>query len=173
MFDFVYTLTSANIDHWVPNSATLYMLIRSQMSLIKGEIEPEHPELFALEFGKIAEYDLIYTLASTNINQWTLNLVKMYVIIRSQMNFIMDLIGFELSKSPLNYKIWHIWLCLKSSICRYWPISIKLGKNINVYKVLNEFNYWTNQTRISKVICPWFGKNCWIWLFLHSCIYKY
>ena len=25
------------------------------MSLIMGQIEPEHPELFALEFGKIAE----------------------------------------------------------------------------------------------------------------------
>ena len=45
------------------------MLIRSRMSSIKGEIEPEYPELFALEFGKIAEYDFVYTLASTNINQ--------------------------------------------------------------------------------------------------------
>ena len=63
-----------------------------------GQIELEHSELFALEFGKIAEYDLVYTLASTNINQLTPNLVKMYVIIRSQMSLIMDLIGFELSK---------------------------------------------------------------------------
>ena len=39
------------------------------MSSIMGKIEPEHPELFALEFGKIAEYDFVYTLASTNINQ--------------------------------------------------------------------------------------------------------
>ena len=31
----------------------------SRMSLIKGEIEPECPELFALEFGKIAEYDCL------------------------------------------------------------------------------------------------------------------
>ena len=68
------------------------------MSLIMGQIEPEHPELFALEFGKIAEYDLVYTLASTNINQSTPNLVKMYVIIRSQMSLIMNLIGLELSK---------------------------------------------------------------------------
>ena len=68
------------------------------MSSIMGQIEPEHPELFALEFGKIAEYDLVYTLASTNINQSTPNLVKMYVIIRSQMSLIMDLIGLELSE---------------------------------------------------------------------------
>ena len=31
------------------------------MSLIMGPIESEHPELFALEFGKIAESDLVYT----------------------------------------------------------------------------------------------------------------
>ena len=44
------------------------MPIKSQMSLIIGQIEPEHPELFALEFGKIAESEFVYTLASTNIN---------------------------------------------------------------------------------------------------------
>ena len=37
------------------------MPIRSRMSSIMGQIEPEHPELFALEFGKIAEYDFVYT----------------------------------------------------------------------------------------------------------------
>ena len=75
------------------------------MSLIMFQIEQEHPELFALEFGKIAEYDFVY---STNINQSAANLVKMYVIIRSQvkmyviirsrMNSIKDLIGPELSE---------------------------------------------------------------------------
>ena len=39
----------------------------SRMSLIMGQIEPEHLELFALEFGKITEYDFVYTLSSTNI----------------------------------------------------------------------------------------------------------
>ena len=39
------------------------------MGLIMGQIESEHTELFALEFGKIAETDFVYTLASTNINQ--------------------------------------------------------------------------------------------------------
>ena len=57
-----------------------------------GRIEAEHPELFALEFGKIAEYDFVYTLSSTNIDQSAPNLVKMYVIIRSRMSLIMDLI---------------------------------------------------------------------------------
>ena len=74
------------------------MPIRSQMSLIMEQIEPEHPELFALEFGKIAETDIVYSLVSTNINQSTPNLVKMYVTIRSQMSSIMDVIRPELSE---------------------------------------------------------------------------
>ena len=76
------------------------MPIRFRMSSIMGQIEQEHPELFALEFGKIAEYDFVYTLASTNIDQSAPNLVKMYVIIRSRMTSIMDLIRPELSELP-------------------------------------------------------------------------
>ena len=76
------------------------MPIRSWMSIIMGRIEPEHPKLLALEFGKIAEYDFVYTLSSTNIGQSAPNLVKMYVSIRSWMSLIMDLIGPELSKLP-------------------------------------------------------------------------
>ena len=45
------------------------MPIKYRMGLIMGQIKPEHPELFAFEFGKIAESDFVYTLASTNINQ--------------------------------------------------------------------------------------------------------
>ena len=80
-----------------------------------GQIEPEHPELFALEFGKIAENDPVYSLWSTNINQSAPNFIKMYVIIRSRvssapnfikmyviirsrMSLIMDIIGPELSE---------------------------------------------------------------------------
>ena len=62
------------------------------MSLIMGQIEAEHPELYALEFGKTAESDVLYTLASTNIDQSAPNLVKMYMTIRSRMSTIMDLI---------------------------------------------------------------------------------
>ena len=68
------------------------------MSSIKEQIKPEHPELFALEFGKIAESDFVYTLASPNINESAPNLIKMYVTIRSLMSWIMDLIGAELSE---------------------------------------------------------------------------
>ena len=74
------------------------MPIRAQMSSIMGQIEPDHPELFALEFGKIAGSDFVYTLASTNIDQSAPNLVKMYMTIRSRMNLIMDLIGSEVSE---------------------------------------------------------------------------
>ena len=49
------------------------MPMRARMILI----EPEHRELFALEFGKIAESDFVYTLASTKIDQSAPNLVKM------------------------------------------------------------------------------------------------
>ena len=72
------------------------MPIRSQMNSIMEQIKPDQPELFVLEFGKIAESDFVYTLASTNINQSALNLVKMYVTIRSRMRLIMELIGPEL-----------------------------------------------------------------------------
>ena len=68
------------------------------MSLIMGQIELEHPELFALEIGVIAESDFVYTLASTNIDQSAPNLVKMYMTIRSRMSLIMDVIRPELSE---------------------------------------------------------------------------
>ena len=44
------------------------MPIRPRISSIVGQMEPEHPEFFALEFGKNAESDFVYTLASTNVN---------------------------------------------------------------------------------------------------------
>ena len=40
----------------------------------------------------------LFTLASTNINQSTPNLVQMYMTIRSRMSWIMEMIGPELSK---------------------------------------------------------------------------
>ena len=71
------------------------------MRPIMGQIEPECPELFALEFGKIAEYD-----------------------------------------------------CLHSTIYKFRQISTKLGHNVCDHKILNEFNYGSNQTRTVRVICP-------------------
>ena len=74
------------------------MPMKSQMSSILGQIESEHPELFALEFWKIAESDFVYTPASTNIDQSAPNLVKMYMTIRSRISSIMDVIRPELSE---------------------------------------------------------------------------
>ena len=54
-----------------------------------GQIGPEQLELLALELGKIAALDFVYSLASPNINQSTPNLVTMYMSIRSQMSLIM------------------------------------------------------------------------------------
>ena len=59
------------------------------MGSIMGKIGLEQLELFALEFGKIAAFDFVYFLASTNIHQSTPNLVTMYMSIRSQMSLIM------------------------------------------------------------------------------------
>ena len=97
----VYTLASTSINQSTPNLVKMYVVIGSQMSSIlkiMDQIEPEHPELFALEFGKIAESDFVYTLASANIDQTAPNLVKMYVTIRPRMSLIMDLIKLELSE---------------------------------------------------------------------------
>ena len=64
-------------------------------------IGPEDLESFALELGKIAEHDFVYTLSSTNINQSVPNWVKINTTIRSRMSSIMDLFGPEQFESVL------------------------------------------------------------------------
>ena len=130
--------------------------MRAQISLIMGHIEPEGPELFVLEFGKTAESDFVYTLASTNIDQSAPNLVKMYVTIRFQMSLTMDLIGSELSElSTLEIEnlpyLTFFYTLVSANID---PISTKVGHSIYAHIVSNEFDYGTNQTRTSGVICP-------------------
>ena len=130
------------------------MPIKSRMSLIIGKIELEHPELFALEFGKIAESEFVYTLASTNIDQSTPNLVKMYVTIRSQMSSIMDLIRPELSElSALEFENLP-FLTLFTLASANINQSVPNLTTIYTHKVLDEFDYGTNQIRTSYVICP-------------------
>ena len=70
------------------------------MSSILGQIELEHSELFALEFGKIAESDFVNTPAYTNIDQSAPNLVKMYMTIRSRMISIMEPLNLYLPIYP-------------------------------------------------------------------------
>ena len=40
-FDFVHFLASANINQSTPSLVTMYMSIRSQMSLIMGQVIPD------------------------------------------------------------------------------------------------------------------------------------
>ena len=87
-FDFFYTLASANINQSASNLVKMYMNNRSQMSLILYLVGPELPQLFALELRKVAAFDFVYALASTNINQSASNLVKMCMTIRSHMSSI-------------------------------------------------------------------------------------
>ena len=67
--DFVYTLSSPNINQSAPDLVKMYVAIRSRMSSIMNLIGEELSELFALEFEKIAESAFVYTLASTNVDQ--------------------------------------------------------------------------------------------------------
>ena len=55
-----------------------------------GPIGPEQLELFGLELGKIAVFNFVYSLASTNIKQSAPNLVTMHMTIRFSMRLIMD-----------------------------------------------------------------------------------
>ena len=71
------------------------------------------------------------------------------------MSLIMDLIGPELLElSALELENLPYLTCLHSSICKYGPISTKLGHNINAHQVSDEFDYRPNRTRMSRVICP-------------------
>ena len=58
------------------------------MSCLEKNDLTEQPELFALELGKIAAFNFVFSLASTNINQSAQNLVTMYMstIFRMSLN---------------------------------------------------------------------------------------
>ena len=122
------------------------------MSLIMGQIKLENWELFALEFGKIAESDFVYTPASTNNNQSAPNLVKMYVTIRLQMSSIMDLIRPELSElSALEFKNFSIFDFV------YTLASANIDQSVpNLATIYMPIMSGTNIIRTSKVICIFF-----------------
>ena len=52
-FDFVYFLASTNINQSAPNLVTMNISIRSQMSLIMGQIIPDQSVLSAHEIEKL------------------------------------------------------------------------------------------------------------------------
>ena len=60
------------------------------MSSIMDLIGPELSELFALEFAKIAESDVVYTLASTNVGQLVPNMVTIYMTMTFWISSIMS-----------------------------------------------------------------------------------
>ena len=81
--EFVYTLASTNINQSAPNLVKMYVTKRSRMRSIMDLIRPELSELFPLEFAKIAESDFVYTVASTNVDQFVPNMVTVYMTMRS------------------------------------------------------------------------------------------
>ena len=87
--------------------------------------------------------------------------------IKSRMSWIMDLIRPELSEF---FCLWickncWIWLCLHPSIHKCRWIGTKHGHNMYDNEILDEFDYGSNLTVTSGVICRW-RKNCLIWLCL-------
>ena len=71
----------------------------------------------------------------------------------------MNLIGREWSElSALFVKNCYILLCLHSIICKYRPISTKLGQNIYVQQDLNEFDHGSNWTGATGTFALELGK---------------
>ena len=52
-FDFVYSLAFTNINQLAPKLVTMYMSIRSQSSVIMGQVIPDQSLLPALEIEKL------------------------------------------------------------------------------------------------------------------------
>ena len=117
---------------------------------------------------------LAYTLASTNINKSAPNLVKIFMTIRSQMNLIMDLIGPEHQELfALDFKkklLYFTHTLASTNINQSAPNLVKIYMTI---RSRMSFDFGSNQTRTTWVICPWIEKNCYVSLCSHSSIYKY
>ena len=174
IFDFVYTLASANIDQSIPNLATLYMPIRSWMNSIMVKIELEHPESICPWIWKNLWIWLVYTLIT--YKYWPISTKLGQNVCGYKMSDGFDY-GFNRTRTvwvicPWICKNCWIWLCLHPSIYKCRPVSTKHGHYTYENEILDEFDYGSNLTVTSQVICPWKRKNCLIWLILHSSIYK-
>ena len=104
-------------------------------------------------------------------------MVLIYVTVRSWKSSFINLMGtewFELS-APIKKKktVKFDFVYTESIIFKYRPVSTKLGQNIYIQQILNEFNHRSDCTGTTRVICSWIGKNCYIRLCLLSGIYKY
>ena len=79
----------------------------------------------------------------------------MCVTIRSHLSSIMDLIRAELSELlALEFAKIAESDCLHFSIYKCRPMNTKHGHNIYDNEILDEFNYGSNPTVTSAVICP-------------------
>ena len=85
-----------------------------------GQIELEHRELFALEFGKIAEYDCLHSHHLQN--NWS------YLVLNCEKLLIL--------------------LGLLSNIYKYKPVSTKLGHNEYEHKTSDEFSSHTRSVGV-------------------------
>ena len=84
--DFVYTLSSTNIDQSEPNLVKMYVTIRYWMTSIMDLIRPELSELSAPELENLI-FDFVYTPASANSDQSLSNLATIYMPIRISEKF--------------------------------------------------------------------------------------
>ena len=116
------------------------MPIKSRMSCIMGQIESEHLELFALEFGKIAKSYFVDTI----ISKYRPVSTKLGQNIYFQQNlneFFHGSNWTNWSYLLLNWKNFCIRLCLFPSIYKYNSISTKLGHSVYEHKISDEFDY--------------------------------
>ena len=100
---------------------------------------------------------LVYTLASTNINQSAPNVVQMYMTIRSRMSSIMELIGPELSKVLFALEFGKI----AENDFFYTLSSTNIYQSApNLVKVYTTIRSWMSSImeligpELSRVVCP-------------------
>ena len=94
----------------------------------------------------------VYTLATTNINYPAPNSVEMYVTIRSQMSF-MDVVGPELSEL---FALEFAEIAESDFVYTLASLNIITNYGHNKYdsEILSDFDYGSNPTVASGVICP-------------------
>ena len=136
------------------------------MILIMGQIEPEYPGLFALEFGKTAEYDCFHSII---YKYWPISTKLRQNVcdhkISDEFDYGSNRIrnGWVICPWIRKFAIFDFVNTLASAnIDQSVP---NLATILYAHKVSDEFDYGSNWTRTSRVICPWIWKNCWIWLF--------
>ena len=105
----------------------------------------------------VRSHFLVYTLASTNINQSAPNMVQIYMSIRSRMSSIMELIGPELSElSALeleNLPYLTVYILASTNINLSTPNLVQMYMTIRS-RMSSIIEQRTNPIRTVRVICP-------------------